>query len=232
MIAGSIYSLGLSERTMTCRQCGRRFPVYDKKRHAFRDGKTLLCSWHCLRAWRRKKGADMEKRTRTYITEEIAAKVVSMHSEGKLRKEIANELGISLTAVQNALKKVGVLDPVLDTKPAIKPRPRPRQFTLRDILALISDTDSLPDQWKSFEDILPNAGNDIELCFMSERETHIVTYSRHPMLIPWYDCPVDSITPIDNMLEVWLDYEPFLLDMVGLQPEPKKEDEADGDEAV
>lgn len=230
MIAGSIYSLGLSERTMTCRQCGRRFLVYDKKRHAFRDGKTLLCSWHCLREWRRKKGADMEKRTRTYITEEIAAKVVAMHSEGKLRKEIDNELGISLTAVQNALKKAGVLDPVLDTKPAITPRRRPRQFTLRDVLALIYDTDPLPDQWQDFNDIRPNAGNDIKLCFMSESETHITTYSRHPMLIPWYDCPVKSIGVDDDLLEIWPDYEPFVRDMVGLQPE--KEDEADGDEAV
>lgn len=85
--------------------------------------------------------------------------------------------------------------------------------TLRDVLALCDRT--LPDGWvQGYDNILPDGAENIRLCFMSEQETHIETYVTHPILIPWYDCEVDSIGVDDDFLEIWLDYVPFWKKMI------------------
>lgn len=88
-------------------------------------------------------------------------------------------------------------------------------FTLRDILALYADGDRLPDGWQKFDNICPDSVYKIRLAFMSEDETHIETYPTHPMLIPWYGCPVSAID-VDGeyVLRVWLAYEEWLPEMI------------------
>lgn len=97
------------------------------------------------------------------------------------------------------------------------------KFKLRDVLELIcGSSEPLPDTWvNGFENIKPDSTYMVCLCFMCEEETWVKTYPTHPLLIPWYDCMVVSITPTDeDTLEIWLDYEPFVKNMIGL-----KEDE-------
>lgn len=90
------------------------------------------------------------------------------------------------------------------------------KMKLRDILALCNS--SLPDgRLMGFENILPEGDENVRLCFMSEKETHIETYSSHPVLIPWYDCEVDSIGVDDDTLEIWLDYVPYWQKMIGFK---------------
>ncbi len=97
------------------------------------------------------------------------------------------------------------------------------KFKLRDVLELLlGSSEPLPDTWvKGFENITPDSTYMVRLCFMCEEETWITTYPEHPLLIPWYDCMVTSVTPAGgDTLEIWLDYEPFVKNMIGL-----KEDE-------
>jgi hypothetical protein len=81
-------------------------------------------------------------------------------------------------------------------------------LTLRDILEYYS-TEPLPDTWvQKYDDILPNTIYKVMLAFMSEDETHITAYAEHPLLIPWYDCPVSNIDVVDeNTLRIWLAFE-------------------------
>lgn len=90
------------------------------------------------------------------------------------------------------------------------------KFRLRDVLeALLGSAEPLPDEWESgFEDIRPDSSYTVRLCFMCEKETWVRTYPAHPLLIPWYDCMVTSITPEgDDELAIWLDYIPFVENM-------------------
>ena len=85
---------------------------------------------------------------------------------------------------------------------------------LRDVLELCDRC--LPDTWISgYDDIRPDGAENVRLCFMAEQETHIETYVTHPLLIPWYDCEVESIGVDDDVLEIWLDFEPFWKKMIG-----------------
>lgn len=94
--------------------------------------------------------------------------------------------------------------------------------TLREVLELLDS--SLPDKYQySFEDIRPDGAEDVRICFMSESETWIETYATHPMLIPWYDCEVDSVGAEGDALNIWLDYVPFWKQMIG-----HKESDEDG----
>ena len=83
-------------------------------------------------------------------------------------------------------------------------------LTLRDVLEYYC-TDTLPDKWTAWDDIRPNTVYRVRLAFMSEDETHVETYPTHPMLIPWYACPVDSFD-VDgkDTLRVWLRYERYV----------------------
>lgn len=83
-------------------------------------------------------------------------------------------------------------------------------MTLRDILAVYSDN-PLPDTWKSHDNRKPDSVYKVLLAFMSEDETHILAYATHPLLIPWYDCPVLAIdTPEAEVLRIWLKYEDWI----------------------
>lgn len=90
-----------------------------------------------------------------------------------------------------------------------------QKYTLRDVLALYVDRGSLPDGRQKFDNILSDSVYRVRLAFMSEDETHIETYPTHPILIPWYGCPVLAIDVDDNyVLRVWLAYEDWLPDQI------------------
>lgn len=85
-----------------------------------------------------------------------------------------------------------------------------KPITLRDILDLLK-SDSLPDTWKAWDDVRPQTSYKVELAFMAEDETHVITYAENPIMIPWYGCKVTGIDPQeDGTLRIWLDYENFL----------------------
>ena len=91
------------------------------------------------------------------------------------------------------------------------------KFTLRDVLELYGGEGyPLPDTWagNDFKEIRPDGGDAVKLCFMCESETHIAAYASHPILIPWYECPVSSIDVKDEALQIWLDYEQWLPEKV------------------
>lgn len=93
-------------------------------------------------------------------------------------------------------------------------------LTLYDILALVSNPKDMPPRdWTDpktqdvieLDTILPSQIKNVTICFMCEEETWINTYPEHPILLPFYDCPVLDIAAVgDNKLEIWLDYEKFL----------------------
>lgn len=89
-------------------------------------------------------------------------------------------------------------------------------LVLRDVLEHYTVGWKLPDDREEWDDIRPPAGlHRVELAFMLEDETHITTYAEHPMLIPWYDCPVIAFDAIENdTLRIWLEWKtwiPFII---------------------
>lgn len=90
-------------------------------------------------------------------------------------------------------------------------RKRRETVKLREILVLIEGETEMPDNHKDFTGILPNSVFRMNICFMAEEETWINTYAAHPILMPWYDCPVAYIQPDEkNTLNIWLKYKDFL----------------------
>lgn len=82
---------------------------------------------------------------------------------------------------------------------------------LIDILELYSQ--EMPNlEHTNWDDIRPdNDVRKITLCFMCEQETWVTTYPEHPILIPFYECEVESIDVVEeNTLRVWLSYEKYM----------------------
>ena len=87
-------------------------------------------------------------------------------------------------------------------------------ITLRDIIRLI-DEDAGPayDPGKKYDefDDRPQSVFNVQLRFMSEKETWITVSIYSTLLIPWYDCGVSAIEPEEgNVLGVWLKHEDYL----------------------
>ena len=62
-------------------------------------------------------------------------------------------------------------------------------------------------------DCRPESVNKIEIRFMCEEETWICVSTYSPILIPWYDCKVNALDPVDeDTIGVWLDAEHYLLE--------------------
>lgn len=81
---------------------------------------------------------------------------------------------------------------------------------LYDVLRLLNYDEDMPDALleRDPESYLPYNHTNIKLCFMSEEETWISTYSGHPILILLYSYPVTKISPIkDNEIEIWMDVD-------------------------
>lgn len=83
-------------------------------------------------------------------------------------------------------------------------------MTLRDVLYKIAGKGYLP---------LPVIDKEIhtghDSCFtvrlMIDIDDFIEFDIQSPLLIPWYDCTVDSFAPCEtNTLEVWLDWQEYL----------------------
>lgn len=53
----------------------------------------------------------------------------------------------------------------------------------------------------------------VTLRFMAEDETAVTVPISSPLLIPWYDCNVHSISPNDipDSMDVWLEYSSYVL---------------------
>lgn len=87
-----------------------------------------------------------------------------------------------------------------------------KRLVLRDVLLLLEEVYSpLPDAWETWEDCRPISDHKVKIAFMCEEETHILTYPTHPILIPWYDCPVESIGPTkSDTLLIFLSYEKWI----------------------
>ena len=86
-----------------------------------------------------------------------------------------------------------------------------KEITLREMLVLLEEEKDMPDNSMKFDNILPRSALKVNICFMSEPDTWINTYATHPILIPWYSCPVRSVQPSkDFTLDIWIGYEGFL----------------------
>lgn len=83
-------------------------------------------------------------------------------------------------------------------------------MNLRDVLEKIVCTETLPDERDDWYNIKSDTIYKVKICFMSEDETHVLTYPEHPILIPWYGCEVESFEPEGETLVIWLDYESYL----------------------
>ena len=86
-------------------------------------------------------------------------------------------------------------------------------IVLFDVLDLLAQGEMPLQSWPNFDfsDIRPEGVERVELAFMCEDETHIVTYPEHPMLIPWYGCPVSAIrVGKPNTLEIYLEWEDWV----------------------
>ena len=79
-------------------------------------------------------------------------------------------------------------------------------MTLFDILQQMEGPDYLPlsvtnflnDSVRKIIDCRPQSCNKIELRFMLEDETWITVSTYSPVLVPWYNCTVSGIDPVDN----------------------------------
>ena len=102
--------------------------------------------------------------------------------------------------------------------------PERAKMKLRTVLELLDHTEVMPDKRQAkWEDIRSGSSYKIRLCFMCEEETWICTYPHHPILIPWYDCDVTSISPYDeDTLDIWLDYIPFWQKQIGFEAGEQK----------
>lgn len=91
-------------------------------------------------------------------------------------------------------------------------------MTLWDILMLLEGEGYLPLEIEKHHgnhlsiDCRPESVNKIEIRFMCEEETWICLSTYSPILIPWYDCTVTAIDPVDdNTIGIWLDQENYLM---------------------
>lgn len=94
------------------------------------------------------------------------------------------------------------------------------KLTLLDVLKLIKN-DSFPPvmEIKNGQlngiDTRPDSVFEVTICFMCEEETWLTCNIQNEILIPWYDCEVESIQPDDfhkNAICVWLKDEEYLKD--------------------
>ena len=85
------------------------------------------------------------------------------------------------------------------------------KMKLRDVLDIYAHGDGpLPDEWCKWENIMPNAAYRVKIA-LCEDETHILTYATHPILIPFYDCPVCCIdVDGEDTLRIWLLHEAYI----------------------
>ena len=62
-------------------------------------------------------------------------------------------------------------------------------------------------------DCRPVINRYVMICFMCEEETWEKYNISSPILIPWYDCTVSSLEPVDDRtIGVWLSEEKYILD--------------------
>ena len=86
-----------------------------------------------------------------------------------------------------------------------------KAMTLREMLVLLAGEKDMPDNSTRFDNILPRSSCKVNICFMPEPDTWINTYATHPILIPWYGCPVESIqVGTEYTLDIWIRFEGFL----------------------
>lgn len=87
-----------------------------------------------------------------------------------------------------------------------------KTMTLFELLQLITSNDEVPlvaDE-EGCIDCVPQSVFKITLRFMSEEETAETVNISSPLLIPWYDCEVYSISPDETnkyTIEAWLMYD-------------------------
>ena len=91
-----------------------------------------------------------------------------------------------------------------------------RKLKLYDILKMIDCSDlKLPLFADKKGDIIcePQSIYKVTLRFMAEDETAVTVPISSPLLIPWYDCNVHSISPNDipDSMDVWLEYSSYVL---------------------
>ena len=91
-------------------------------------------------------------------------------------------------------------------------------MTLLDILKLIKD-DEFPPVMELRNgkldgiDTRPQSVFEVTICFMCEEETWLTCNIQNEILIPWYECEVESIQPDDrnrNAICVWLKDDEYL----------------------
>ena len=85
---------------------------------------------------------------------------------------------------------------------------------LKELLKLIENDDEfIPEVSEHEIYCMPNSVFKITLSPMCEEETWITLSIYSPLLVPWYRCVVESITPIDGeTIQVWLKDREFLLE--------------------
>ena len=91
-------------------------------------------------------------------------------------------------------------------------------MTLWDLLMLLEGDGYLPLTIEKLSmgrlsiNCIPESVNKIEIRFMCEEETWVTVSTFSPILVPWYDCKVDALDPVDeNTIGVWLDQEEYLM---------------------
>ena len=93
-------------------------------------------------------------------------------------------------------------------------------MTLFEVLHNLEGDGYLPLKVRGFNDTdrkmidcRPESTTMVEIRFMCEEETWITVSTFSPILVPWYNCTVNGIDPVnDHTIAIWLAFEPFLLD--------------------
>lgn len=80
---------------------------------------------------------------------------------------------------------------------------------LIDILKLI-DHDGVPITDSTDVRDATKGSAKVSIRFMSEEETWTTLYPGHPLLLPFYDCEVESIDSESGITVIWLEYENYL----------------------
>ena len=85
---------------------------------------------------------------------------------------------------------------------------------LKELLRLIEgDYEFIPEITENEIYCAPNSIFKITLSPMCEEEAWVTISVYSPLLVPWYRCEVDSITPVDDStIQVWLKNREFLLE--------------------
>lgn len=92
-------------------------------------------------------------------------------------------------------------------------------MTLKQLLKMIEcgDDDFIPiirvhDNGRKELDCRPNSVFKVTICPMCEEETWVTFSTSSSLLVPWYECEVQSISPEDDeTIQVWLKDDDFLL---------------------